>query len=59
MNLHILVLNEKLGQNATKGQLEKVFINFQYAASCQYVFDYMMGACVFFATLRFIKASDE
>ena len=31
------------------------FINFQYAASCQTVFDFLMGLCVFFASFRFIK----
>ena len=33
----------------------KGFINFQYVASCQYIFEYLMGACVFFSSLRFIK----
>jgi hypothetical protein len=32
-----------------------LFINFQYIASCQILFDFLMGTCVFFATLRFIK----
>jgi len=32
-----------------------LFINFQYIASCQILFDFLMGTCVFFASLRFIK----
>jgi hypothetical protein len=32
-----------------------LFINFQYLSSCQILFDFLMGACVFFASLKFIK----
>jgi polycystin 1L2 len=42
----------KLKRNDDKDLL---FINFQYIASCQILFDFLMGSCVFFATLRFIK----
>jgi polycystin 1L2 len=41
--------------NKLKRNEDLLFINFQYIASCQNLFDFLMGSCVFFATLRFIK----
>jgi polycystin 1L2 len=45
-------INDTLKRNDDKSQL---FINFQYTASCQILFDFLMASCVFFASLRFIK----
>jgi polycystin 1L2 len=44
-------INDTLKRN----DKSKLFINFQYTASCQILFDFLMGSCVFFASLRFIK----
>ena len=51
------VISDKLSQSKNICQLENAFINFQYMASCQWMFDYLMGACVFFSSLRFIKVN--
>ena len=41
--------------NKLKRNEDLLFINFQYIASCQILFDFLMGSCVFFAALRLIK----
>jgi polycystin 1L2 len=55
MYLYRLYSAYEIYDTLKRNDKSKVFINFQYTVSCQILFDFLMGSCVFFASLRFIK----